>query len=106
MDDHGLFDEKRFKERVDSAIVQLKRILHNERHPQYPADVFHQYDDKFMLIEFLGASAVAALFNCLTVLGMTPEYFQTMSEWSKTTTVSTLFLTFAALCSSTFFPLP
>lgn len=37
---------------------QVKRILANARKPQLPAEVPHQYDDKYLLAESLVRSAV------------------------------------------------
>lgn len=81
------FDEGRFRSRVDGLLTRLKTIMTNNRTPQYPSDVFHQYDDKYMLVEFLGNSGLAGQINCLKTLGMDDKAFETLREWAKTRSV-------------------
>jgi hypothetical protein len=47
------YDDLRFRSQVDLALKRIKMLLDNERNPQYPADVFHQYDDKYLLVDFI-----------------------------------------------------
>jgi hypothetical protein len=77
------YSEERFKERVDDIVGRLRTILQNHRNPTYPADVFHHYDDKFLLVEFLANSTLAGQINCLKVLGMKDEFFETLKQWSN-----------------------
>lgn len=47
------FDETAFRKQVDESLKVVKTILDNNRAPMYPTDVFHKYDDKYMLINLL-----------------------------------------------------
>jgi hypothetical protein len=81
------YDEVRFRRQVDAAIEQSKKVLDNTKvfrllgpvlgcltrcrqNPIYAADVPHQYEDKYLLSEFLCNTALAAQLNCLEQLGV------------------------------------
>lgn len=81
------FDEARFKQQLDSALTVVETVLENTRKPQLPADVPHQYDDKFLLAEYLTNTAMAAKLQCLEeFLGLTD--WTVLKEWAKTKAVT------------------
>src|SRR5690348_12643252 len=82
------FDEVRFRRQVDAALVQSKKVLENTKNPTYPADVPHQYDDKYLLSEFLCNAALAAQLNCLEHLGLDAKKLKTLKDWSETRSVT------------------
>ena len=45
------FNEGEFRGRVDKCVSRARTILENHKHPQYPGEVEHTYDDKFLLAE-------------------------------------------------------
>lgn len=47
------FNEFAFRANVDTALVKIKTILDNTRNPQLPAEVAHEYTDKYLLAEFI-----------------------------------------------------
>jgi hypothetical protein len=47
------FNEYAFRANVDQALVKIKTILDNTRNPQLPAEVAHEYTDKYLLAEFI-----------------------------------------------------
>jgi hypothetical protein len=76
------FDELTFSNNVAQSLVHVKTILENTRYslcvllflltlsnPQYFGDVYHVYDDKFLLSEVLTTTTIAAQLNCLKALG-------------------------------------
>lgn len=75
------YSEARFEAQVDRALQRVRTLLHSSRNPQYPADVFHQYDDKYLLVEFLTNSALAGQMNCLQELGVGD--WDTLKKWGE-----------------------
>lgn len=61
------YDEYKFKQRVNKALEQIKTILDNTRAPQYATEVHHEYEDKYILSEFLANSTIAAHINNLGI---------------------------------------
>ncbi len=47
------FNEHAFRANVDQALFRIKTILDNTRNPQLPAEVPHEYTDKYLLVEFI-----------------------------------------------------
>lgn len=82
------FDESRFERQVDAALERVRTILDTSRHPTYPADVAHKYDDKYMLVDFLTNTALATQLTCLELLGLDLKALQQMKKWSTTRTVT------------------
>ena len=82
------YDEHEFKTRVDAALKRIRTILENTRNPQYPADVPHRYDDKYLLAEVLTRVATASLLQCLELVGLTAEGLAQIREWAKTRSVT------------------
>lgn len=82
------YDEHTFRSQVDSALKAIRRILDVNRHPTYPAGVFHKYDDKYMLADFLTNAALAAQMNCLELLGVSPEFMKTVLGWAQERSVT------------------
>ncbi|MBK9034903.1 MAG: hypothetical protein IPL61_27175 [Myxococcales bacterium] len=82
------YDEHDFKTRVDAALRQIRTVLDNTRHPQYPADVPHRYDDKYLLAEFVTRVAAAAALQCLEVVGLTAAQVVELATWAKTRSVT------------------
>lgn len=82
------FDEYRFQNRVNKALDRVRTILDNTRVPQYPADVHHEYEDKYILSEFLANSTIAALLNNFEYLGVTSKPFEQLKDWTKTKNVT------------------
>jgi hypothetical protein len=82
------FNEARFRQSVDAALNRVKTILDNTRAPQYPADVPHEYEDKYLLVESLTNSTIVALLSVLENLGLTVKQFAQLKEWSKTRSVT------------------
>jgi hypothetical protein len=76
------FDEHEFTTRIDAALRRIRTVLDNTRHPQYPADVPHRYDDKYLLAEVVTRVAAAALLQCLEVVGITPAQVLELRGWA------------------------
>ena len=82
------FNEVRFKLRVEEAMRQVKTVLDNEKSPHLAEDVPHEYQDKYLLAEFLTNTAIAAHVNVLDILGLTSEKLTQLKAWSKTRSVT------------------
>src|SRR6185295_1171283 len=55
------YDENAFRARIDAALRRVRTVLDNTRNPQYPAEVPHRYDDKYLLAEFATRVAIASM---------------------------------------------
>lgn len=73
--------EAQFKQQLEDALQVVETVLENTRNPQLPADVSHQYDDKYLLAEYLTNTALAAQLQCLAYFGVTD--LNTLKEWAK-----------------------
>lgn len=82
------YNESRFRSQVDSALKSVRTVLENTRHPQYPADVPHQYDDKYSLAEFVTNTSLASQLNCLEALGLTQKSLQQLLKWAQSRSVT------------------
>lgn len=85
------YQEHEFRSRVDAALRRIRTVLDNTRNPQYPADVPHQYDDKYLLAETLTRIAVAAVLQSLEVAGLTGPKLAQLRELARTRSVTLLF---------------
>jgi hypothetical protein len=47
------FNISDFRRRVDNALVSVKTIIENNRQPKLASEVQHEYDDKYLLAQFL-----------------------------------------------------
>jgi hypothetical protein len=61
------FNEVAFKQQIEESIKVATTILEKNRNPRYPSDVFHKYDDKYLLIELLYAKIPVRSFFLLRV---------------------------------------
>lgn len=82
------YDENAFRARIDAALRHIRTVLDNTRHPQYPADVPHRYDDKYALAEVVTRVTCASLVQCLEVVGASGEQLAQMQAWAKTRSVT------------------
>jgi hypothetical protein len=78
-----------FRTQVDYALNVVKRVLEVSRHPQIPGDVHHKYDDKYLLAEIVTNTSVAAIVNCLELLGALD--LTMLKEWSQTKALTLAF---------------
>lgn len=62
---------------------EVKKILDNTRTPDFPSNINHDYNDKFLLSQFLSNSSLSAIINSLEWLGVSGEPFKQLQEWSK-----------------------
>lgn len=83
--------EDEFKYRLDSAMKRIRLLLDNTRNPRLPADVPHQYEDKYRLAEWVASVSVASWIQCLEVIGMSADQLTQLREWAKTRAVSLRF---------------
>ncbi|MCW5801810.1 MAG: hypothetical protein KIT31_05440 [Deltaproteobacteria bacterium] len=82
------YDEIAFRTRVDAALQRIRTVLDNTRNPQYPADVPHRYDDKYLLAELVTRVATASVLQCLEVVGVTAAQLVELQAWAKTRSVT------------------
>lgn len=82
------YDEQQFRATIVAALGRIRTLLENTRNPQHPADVPHAYDDKYLLAEFATQVSVAALLQCLEVVGLSEEGCATLRAWGETRSVT------------------
>lgn len=82
------YEESRFQRQVDSALDKARTLLANTRQPNYPDQVFHKYEDKYVLVDLLTNTALAAEVNCLELIGVSTKHLQTLREWAKDRSVT------------------
>ncbi len=82
------YQESEFRARVDAALRRIRTVLDNTRNPQYPADVPHRYDDKYLLAEFLTRVSVAAVLQSLDSVGLTAQKLAQLREWARSRSVT------------------
>lgn len=57
------YNASAFVTKVNNALKAIRTVLETNKTPQFPADVEHTYEDKFLLVQLLSNAAVAA--QCL-----------------------------------------
>jgi hypothetical protein len=82
------YSEHELRTKVDAALRRIRSVLENTRNPQYPADVPHRYEDKYLLAEVQTRVATASLLQCLEVIGMSAPQLAKMREWARTRSVT------------------
>ena len=65
------YDDSIFLSQVESALQEVRKVLEVTRKPEYPHDVAHEYNDKFLLCEFLVQLGLAGSANSLGEIGLT-----------------------------------
>jgi len=85
------YNDSRFRQQVDSALKEVANILETSRHPQYPSEVNHQYDDKYLLVEFLSNTSFAAFVQVLELLGVTDKTLNQLLDASQSRSISLRF---------------
>eukprot|EP01103_Thecamoeba_quadrilineata_P006172 TRINITY_DN158_c0_g1_i2.p1 TRINITY_DN158_c0_g1~~TRINITY_DN158_c0_g1_i2.p1 ORF type:complete len:614 (-),score=176.86 TRINITY_DN158_c0_g1_i2:1579-3375(-) len=92
------FHEATFLRQLNTALVRVRTILDNTRDPQYAANVSHNYQDKYLLAEFLTNTALAGTLNGLQLIGLNDSNLILFRKWAHTRTV-TLSLKSEEACS-------
>jgi len=78
-----------FVAKVAQAMKRVKILLHAEKRPLIASNVHHQYQDKYLLAEFLVNSAVASQLNSLIqIVSISKEQLAQLQQWSSMGTVS------------------
>jgi hypothetical protein len=87
------FEEERFHSKINKALEQVKLILDNTKHSQYAAtDVHHEYEDKYILGEFLISSGIAAILNVFRGgFGMNMKQIEEINKWALNRNVTLSF---------------
>lgn len=80
--------EHQFRAKVESALQTIRKVLDNTRSPETAADVPHQYDDKYLLTEFVTHVAMASILQCFDIVGLSADGLARLVDWAKTRSVS------------------
>ena len=81
-----------FKGDVDRALIQVARLLEQERRPVYPSGVAHRFDDKYLLVQVVINAAIAAQLNALELfLGVDRATLDTLQGWGQRRAVTLRF---------------
>ncbi|CAJ1338042.1 unnamed protein product [Effrenium voratum] len=78
----------RVEAKLQNAMERVRLLLKAEKTPQLAADVHHQYEDKYFLVERGTCLAAASQLNCLASLGLQHLQLQTLQQWAQTHSVS------------------
>eukprot|EP00418_Pyrodinium_bahamense_P061150 CAMPEP_0179186000 /NCGR_PEP_ID=MMETSP0796-20121207/92242_1 /TAXON_ID=73915 /ORGANISM="Pyrodinium bahamense, Strain pbaha01" /LENGTH=935 /DNA_ID=CAMNT_0020889973 /DNA_START=21 /DNA_END=2830 /DNA_ORIENTATION=- len=86
--------ELRLREQVERALRSVRSVLNSTRQPQYPADVPHAYDDKYLLTEFATKGGASGFLSVLDGLSGEPGWWvahqASLLEWAASEQVVTL----------------
>ncbi|HVJ92033.1 MAG TPA: hypothetical protein VM580_19665, partial [Labilithrix sp.] len=82
------YAEHQFRAKMEAALGTIRKVLDNTRNPETPANVPHQYDDKYILAEFVTQVAMASLLQCLENVGLSADGTTRLVDWVKTRSVS------------------
>ena len=82
------FDEVGFRSKMDKGLSKARTILENHKHPMYPADVEHVYNDKFLLAEVVVGLGICSNVVLLELLGVNPKTLKTLKEWAERQSVT------------------
>jgi len=67
--------------RLQKALERVRLVLSTEKTPQLAANVHHQYNDKYFLVERSTCIAAASQLNCLAALGLTADQLRGLRAW-------------------------
>ncbi|CAE7031310.1 sas6 [Symbiodinium natans] len=67
--------------RLQKALERVRLVLNTEKTPQLAANVHHQYNDKYFLVERSTCIAAASQLNCLACLGLTADQLSSLRTW-------------------------
>mmetsp|Transcript_63613 Transcript_63613/g.149056 ORF Transcript_63613/g.149056 Transcript_63613/m.149056 type:complete len:952 (+) Transcript_63613:76-2931(+) len=67
--------------RLQKALERVRLVLSTEKTPQLAANVHHQYNDKYFLVERSTCIAAASQLNCLSALGLTADQLHGLRAW-------------------------
>jgi hypothetical protein len=84
---------EQFQRGLQRAVDRARLVLDQARSPVFAADVHHQYQDKYILVETMTNAALASYANWLGLLGVSQEQLVQMCGWAKTNAVSLRFRT-------------
>ena len=74
-----------------AALEAVKRLLEHERSPHLAADVRHEYQDKYLLAEFVTNAALVALLDALECVGLTKAHLIEAAKWARSRSVTLRF---------------
>lgn len=79
MDD---FNEERFKQSIEEALVVTRRVLGTTRNPELASEVGHAYSDKYALVEAQVSSAAVSIVGALQLMGLTGDALGQLTTWA------------------------
>ena len=80
-----------FRANCEASMEIVKRLVEHERTPALAAGVSHQYQDKFLLAEFLTNAAIVALVDTLEGVGVNPGHLIEIAKWAQSRSVTLRF---------------
>ena len=82
------FQDFVFRERVDKCLEKTRLLLHQTKRLAIPEDVAHQYNDKYLVAEYLTNSAIGCFSSSLIKLGLSASNLTKLVSWARTQDVS------------------
>lgn len=77
-----------FRARCDASLETVKRIVEHERNPHLAAGVRHEYQDKFLLAEFVTNATLVALIDTLEHIGLGKDKLIEAAKWAAARSVT------------------
>lgn len=84
----GIFDELIFRKRVEKCLDKTRLLLHQTKHLVTPQNVAHQYNDKYLVAEYLTNSAISCFSKSLLRLGLSEDDLTKLVSWACSQEVS------------------
>jgi hypothetical protein len=82
------YSEAQFQSKVDSALNQIKTVLHVNRQPTLAENVHHKYEDKYHLANYLTNLTIVAILDIFQTAGLSQDHLKKSLEWVKTRSVT------------------
>ena len=82
------FDEYIFRKRVEKCLDQTRLLLHQTKYLTTCEDVPHQYNDKYLVAEYLTNSAISCFSKSLIRLGLAEADLTKLVSWACSQDVS------------------
>jgi hypothetical protein len=82
------FNDHTFRGRVEKCLDKTRLLLHQTKCLTTPEDVAHQYNDKYLVAEYLTNSAISCFSNSLLRLGLSEADLTKLVSWATSQDVS------------------
>lgn len=82
LDSEHHYFERRFKQKVEKALISVHRLLDTARNPTFAEDQPHSWLDKYALAEHVTSVSIAAQLNVFSALGLSAATLEQSHRWA------------------------